>query len=47
MTKDGSNKFDTKDNRQKKADRIAYVQEIALIDKLIDWSIGELVNRSK
>lgn len=32
---------------KEKAGRIAYIQEIALIDKLINWSIGELVNRSK
>jgi len=43
MTKDGLNKFDTKDNRQK-AGRIICAQEITLIDELINWSIGELEN---
>jgi len=32
---------------KEKAGRIEYAQEITLIEKLINWSIGELVNRSK
>ena len=40
MIKERSNKFDTKDNRQKKAGNIAYAQEVTLIYKLINWLIG-------
>jgi hypothetical protein len=29
---------------KEKAGRVAYMQEIALIDKLINWSIGQLEN---
>jgi predicted transcriptional regulator len=29
---------------KEKAGRVAYIQEIALIDKLINWSIGQLEN---
>ncbi len=32
---------------KEKAGRIAYAQEITLIDKLINWSIGELENWSR